>query len=207
MLARLTGKNDIVRADHAPLIMNCTKHSIVVFQDRGTLFNKQVLRPGEAVGISRKQTGGPLPYKVHAVVGDEDSLPDKKQSLRNLASASVVPAAFVAGALATAVAAGTLAGPSLALAPLVNGMVVQGIVIDSAAIGAGSAIAARAAMVGDLLLKKHKDKFMVKTGNFQTGSRYLVVLDGVDDGPLRIDVIKEKNFKSLAVEVIKEPIP
>lgn len=193
--------------DHAPLIVNCSKHSVVVFQERGTLFNKQVLEPGEAVNITDKQTGGPLPYYIHAVIGDASCLPDKKQSLKNLASVSAVPAAFVAGSLAAAVPAGTLTGPALALGPLVNGLVVQGVVLDSAAVGAGSAIAARAAMVGDMLMTKHEDKLMTKKGRLRTGERYLAVLGGLDDGPLKVASISKKNYKKLTVKEVKEPIP
>lgn len=40
-------------------------------------FNRQVWEPGQAVSITKKQTGGHLvvPDKVHAVIGDEKCLP------------------------------------------------------------------------------------------------------------------------------------
>ena len=144
----------------------------MVFQERGTLFNRQVLQPNEALCVTAQQTGGgsigrtppklvPLPkspllgaYKVHAAIGDESSLPSGTDSAKNILRVSAVPAAFIAGCLATAVSAGTLAGPSAALAPLVSGLVVRGVVIDTAALVAGGVLANRTQMVTELLLAK-----------------------------------------------------
>ena len=113
----------------SPAIYNNTRYPIVVFLERGVLYSKQVLHPGEAVTMTRQQTGGfggPVPrnvggYKVHAVIGDERSLPTKTDSMKNMARVSIVPAAFVAGCLMTASSAGTMAGPSAGLARLVSG--------------------------------------------------------------------------------------
>ena len=151
--------------EHSPTILNASKHTIVVFQERGTLFNRQVLEPGQAVSMTKKQTGGRilLPYKVHAVIGDEKCLPTAHDSRKNLIKVTAIPAAFVTGCMVTAVSAGMLLGPSAALAPLVSGMVVNGVVIDSAALAAGGLAATRAQAITDRLLKEQPDKFMNKT--------------------------------------------
>jgi hypothetical protein len=151
--------------EHSPTILNASNHTIVVFQERGILYNRQVLEPGQAVSITKRQTGGRilLPYKVHAVIGNEKCLPTAKDSRKNLIKVTAIPAAFVTGCMVTAVSAGMLMGPSAALAPLVSGMVVNGVVIDSAALAAGGLAASRAQAVTDRLLKEQPDKFMNKT--------------------------------------------
>jgi len=194
--------------EHSPTILNATKYSIVVFQERGTLFNRQVLRPGEALSLTKNETGGApfLPYKVHALIGDESALPTKKDSIKNLVKVTAIPAAFVAGCFATAVGAGMLVGPSLALAPLVSGMVINGVVIDAAALAAGGIMATRAQMVTDLLLKQQPDKFMCKTGRLKPGKRYLVVRGGLADGSVTIDNIPERDFRKIQVTAWKKPL-
>jgi len=194
--------------EHSPTILNATKYSIVVFQERGTLYNRQVLRPGEALSLTKHETGGApfLPYSVHAVIGDETSLPSKKDSIKNLVKVTAIPAAFVAGCFATAVGAGMLVGPSLALAPLVSGMVINGVVIDSAALAAGGLMATRAQVVTDLLLKQQPDKFMCKTGRMQPGRRYLVVKGGLSEGSVSIENIPERQFRKLEVLAWKKPM-
>lgn len=150
--------------EHSPTILNASNHTIVVFLERGVLYNRQVLAPGEAVSMTKKQTGGMLvPYKVHAVIGDEKCLPTAKDSRKNLIKVTAIPAAFVTGCMLTAISAGMLVGPSAALGPLVSGMVVNGVVIDSAALAAGGIAATRAQAVTDRLLKEQPDKFMSKT--------------------------------------------
>jgi hypothetical protein len=192
---------------HSPTIVNGTKHIIVVFQERGILYNKQVLRPGEAVTMTKQQTGGMFltPYFVHAVIGDESAMPTKKQSVQNLVKVTAIPAAFCAGCLVTAVGAGVLAGPSVALAPLVSGMVVQGVVIDSAALVAGGMLASKAQMVSEMLLKKHPTKFMNKSTKLRPGERYLVVKGGLGDGPVEIANVTKKDFQKLGISSFKEP--
>lgn len=194
--------------EHCPTIVNATGHSIVVFQERGTLYNKQVLNPGEAVSMTRAETGGGwlLPYKVHALIGDERALPTGKDSVKNLVKTTAIPAAFVAGCLATAVSAGMLVGPSAALAPLVSGMVVNGVVIDSAALAAGGLMATRAQVVTDMLLKQQPDKFMGKSGNFKPGRRFVVVRGGLADGPVLIEEVDLETFRSVKIIGWKEPI-
>ncbi|KAG7345689.1 hypothetical protein IV203_033220 [Nitzschia inconspicua] len=195
-------------ADHSPTIVNGTEYPIVVFLERGTLYNTQVLHPGEAVCMTRRQTGGVgvLPYRVHAMIGDEASLPRKSDSLKNLVKSSVIPAAFVAGCLASAMSAGTLAGPSAALAPMVSGMVVKGVVIDAAALAAGSVMASRAKIVTELLLRKQKDKFMVMSSQFMPGQRYLKVTGGLSEGPLTINEMEKGKAKGMQVTAIKSPM-
>jgi hypothetical protein len=180
---------------------------IVVFQERGTLFNKHVLRPGEAASMTRKQTGGSflLPYKVHAVIGDERALPTGKDSVKNLVKVTAIPAAFVTGCLVTAVGAGMLVGPSAALAPLVSGMVLNGVVIDTTAIAAGGLLATRAQAVTDMLLRDQPDKFMCKTRRLKPGTRYLVVKGGLSDGPVVIEDTPKRDFSKLTIKVWKEP--
>jgi hypothetical protein len=197
-----------VRPEHSPTIVNATKYSIVVFQERGTLYNPQVLGPGEALSLTKKETGGGilLPYKIHALIGDETSLPTKKDSIKNLVKVTAIPTAFVAGCFATAISAGMLVGPSLALAPLVSGMVINGVVIDSAALAAGGILATRAQMVTDLLLKQQPDKFMCKTGRLKPGRRYLVVKGGLSDGPVTIENVAEREFQKIPVIAWKKPL-
>jgi hypothetical protein len=195
-------------ADHSPTIVNNTEYPVVVFLERGTLYNAQVLHPGEAVCMKRKQTGGVglLPYKVHAVIGNEASLPKTSDSLKNLVKVSVIPAAFIAGCLATAMSAGTLAGPSAALAPLVSGMVVKGVVIDTAALAAGSIMASRAQMVTELLLRTQRNKFMTVSNQFLPGQRYLKVTGGLSEGPLQIEEVEKRKASKIQVIAIKSPM-
>ena len=191
---------------HCPTIINQSEHTIVVFQERGILFNKQVLQPGEAVNISRFQTGSfILPYYIHAVIGDERNLPNRQQSLKNLVSVAVIPTAFLVGALAAAMTAGVLTGPSLALAPLVSGMIVQGVVIDAAAIAAGTLLATRAVLVSEMLVKKYPENFMCKSKRLMPGKRFVVITGGLQS-PLVMDTsVKERVVKKLRISTVKEP--
>jgi len=193
---------------HSPTVLNASNHSMVVFQERGTFYNCQVLKPGEAVSMSRTETGCLLiPYKVHAIVGDEKCLPSSKDSQKNLIKTTAIPAAFVAGCFATAISAGMLVGPSAALAPLVSGMVVNGVVIDSAALVAGGLMATRAQAATELLLKEQPDKFMMKTGNLRPGQRYLVITGGLNDGSVNIEEVAKKKFnKKFTVSSWKSPL-
>jgi hypothetical protein len=194
-------------AEHSPSIVNCTEHTIVVFQERGILFNNQVLAPGEAVNISKGQTGGCLllPYYIHAAIGDERSIPDRRQSVRNLVSVAAIPTAFCVGVLATALTAGALTGPSAALAPLVSGCVVQGVVIDAAAIAAGAVMASRAGVISELIIKKHPTNFMIKSGRLRPGKRFVFITGGVSEA-LHIDGdVNEKQFLKLDIVSFKAP--
>jgi hypothetical protein len=195
--------------EHSPTILNASNHSMVVFQERGTFYNCQVLRPGEAVSMTVRQTGGfpLLPYRVHAVVGEESNLPSSRDSTTNLIKVTAVPAAFIAGCFATAISAGMLVGPSVALAPLVSGMVVGGVVIDSTAIAAGAVMSTRAHAVSDMILKDKPNGVFNKTERLRPGRRYLVVTGGLDDGSVNIDEVKRKEFeKKYVVSVWKTPL-
>jgi len=159
--------------------------------------------------MTRKQTGpfNLLPYKIHAIVGDETCIPSSQDSTRNLIKVTAIPAAFVAGCLATAVSAGMLLGPSAALGPLVSGMVVNGVVIDSTALAAGGMVATRASAVATMLLKEKPDFFMNKTGNVRPGQRYFVVSGGLADGTVSIEEMSEKKFeKNCTVKEWKAPL-
>eukprot|EP00565_Helicotheca_tamesis_P000078 CAMPEP_0185734638 /NCGR_PEP_ID=MMETSP1171-20130828/23087_1 /TAXON_ID=374046 /ORGANISM="Helicotheca tamensis, Strain CCMP826" /LENGTH=202 /DNA_ID=CAMNT_0028404683 /DNA_START=12 /DNA_END=620 /DNA_ORIENTATION=+ len=190
---------------HSPVIVNNTEHSIVVFQSRGFFYNEQVLQPGEAVSMTRKETGGLAPYRVHVTIGDEKCLPTKKQSFRNMVHAATIPTAFVVGAFATAVSAGTLAGPSAALAPMVSGMVVKGVVIDGAAIAAGTVLAERASAAADMLIKKHPENFVIKSSILMPGERFFVVKGGIEK-PLVLKQLTAKKFKKLGTKEFKGPM-
>ena len=201
----------VPQQQHSPTILNSSKHTMVVFQERGTFYNCQVLHPGEAVSMTKKQTGGMplLPYKVHVLVGDENCLPSPKDSQKNLLKVTAIPAAFVAGCFATAISAGMLVGPSVALAPLVSGMVVNGVVIDSAALAAGGIMATRAQAVTDMLLKTQPDKFMFKTGSLRPGQRYLVISGGLADGSVKVEEVKKKKFEKQygsSIKLWKKPL-
>ena len=199
--------NDVDLSMCNPIIVNQTNQSIVLFLDRGVLYNKQILAPGEAVGMTRKETAGTVvPYKIHAVVGDEKSLPTRRQSMKNLISTAVIPTAFIVGTLAAASSAGTLTGPSRALSRAAGGIVVRGMVIDSAALAAGSIAANRATMIAEKLLEKKPENFSAKSGHCMPGSRFVVIQGGIEE-PLTINFIKEKQFRQIEiVGVVKTPM-
>jgi len=192
--------------DDAPAIINNTKYPIVVFLERGVLYNKQCLLPGEAVTMTKRETGGILPYRVHAALGDESAFPTTADSLKNLAKVSAVPVAFVGGCLVTAAAAGTLAGPSLALAPLISGMVVKGVVIDAAALAGGVFAADTTKKIAAKVVKDHKEKLMGVTGMLQPGQRYLNVTGGLFEGPVKIERIPKHAFLKLEIAAMKKPM-
>jgi hypothetical protein len=192
--------NDVDLAQCNPIIVNQTAYSIVLFLDRGVLYNKQVLAPGEAVAMTRNQTAGTVvPYKIHAVVGDDKALPTRRQSLHNALSTAVIPTAFIVGTFMAAASAGTLTGPSAALGRVAGGVVVKGMVIDSAALAAGSLTASRAAYVADKILEKRPQNFAVKSGLYMPGNRFVVVRGGVEEH-LTITCLKEKQFRQIPLQ-------
>jgi len=195
-------------AKNCPLIINNTNHSLVVFQERGVYFNKQVLLPKEAMSV--KKFLNITPYWVNVVVGDETCIPDMKKSLTNLVSVTAIPTAFVIGALSFAATAGTLTGPALALAPIIDGLVIQGLIVDTAALAAGAVLAERitkAKVIGEYLIKKHPEKFVAHKGPFFPGEKYISVTGGVQDGDLILTEISKADFIDLGVTLIKDPIP
>jgi len=194
-----------------PAIVNNTDYPIVVFLARGFLYNEVVLQPKEALICTKKQTKN-LPYRVHAVIGNEENLPTKGDSWRNLARVSVVPAAFVAGCLVTAatggggaVAASTLTGPSAVLARMVGGMVIRGVVIDATAIAGGALTAKTAKQVADKVLAEHKANFCGQTGVLFPGRRYLSVEGGIEK-PVKIREITRWKFRRMEIAKKKVPI-
>lgn len=190
---------------NSPTIVNNTHYPIVVFLERGTLFNPQVLLPGQAVCMTKEETGI-LPYKVHAVIGDEAALPTHHDSLKNLVVASIIPAAFCVGCLAAAYSAGTLTGPSAAMTGMVRGMVVKGVVLDTATMAAGTAMASKAKFVSQLLLEKKKDHFVAVSPTFLPGQRYLSVTGGLDHGAVKIEQVpRRKAHTTLLVSKVKAP--
>lgn len=199
--------NDVDLSQCNPIIVNQTNYSIVLFLDRGVLFNKQVLAPGEAVAMTRNQTAGSVvPYKIHAVVGDEKSLPTRRQSLHNALSTAVIPTAFIVGTFMAAASAGTLTGPSVALGRAAGGVVIRGMVIDSAALAAGSLTASRAAYLADQLLEKRPQNFASKSGLYMPGNRFVVVRGGVEE-PLTITCLKEKQFRQIPLPAHQIKMP
>ncbi|CAB9511347.1 expressed unknown protein [Seminavis robusta] len=190
-------QNNVPLSQCNPVIVNQTHQSVVLFLDRGVLYNKQVLAPGEAVAMPRStNTGVPsvVPYKIHAVVGDEKSLPTRRQSMTNAFSTAVIPAAFIVGTLMAASSAGT----STALTRATASVVVKGMVIDSAALAAGSVTANRAAYIADRLIEKHPENFAVKSGMLMPGNRFVVIRGGIEE-PLTITCIKEQKFRKIPI--------
>mmetsp|Transcript_11858 Transcript_11858/g.17112 ORF Transcript_11858/g.17112 Transcript_11858/m.17112 type:complete len:213 (-) Transcript_11858:1901-2539(-) len=194
----------MTRKKDSPIIVNQTKYTIVVFQERGVFFNRQVLHPNEALGVAR-EASSLLPYYIHALVGDESCLPSVRKSIQNLALVSAIPAVFIAGVLATSLSAGTLAGPAAALAPLVSGMVVNGVVIDAAAISAGAILASKASVISEWVVKKYPEKFMAKSKFFLPGTRYVAVKGGIDDGPIEFSELSKRDFKKLQIDIVRVP--
>lgn len=199
-LTKQKALNDVDVSMCNPIIVNQTNQSVVLFLDRGVLYNKQILAPGEAVGMTRKETAGTVvPYKIHAVVGDAQCFPTRRQSMKNLLSTAAIPTAFIVGTIAAASSAGTLAGPSKALSRVAGGVVVRGLVIDSAALAAGSIAAARATQIAERLIEVKPDNFAAKSGRCMPGKNFVVIQGGIDE-PLSITFIKEKDFRQIEIQ-------
>jgi hypothetical protein len=194
--------NDVDLARCNPVVVNQTQQSIVVFMDRGFLYNKQVLAPGEAIGMTREETGDLLlPYKIHAVVGDEKALPTRRHSMTNMISTAVIPTAFIVGTFMAASSAGTMTGPSLALKRAAGGLVIKGMVIDSAALAAGSLAASKATMIAEKLIKEKPKNYFCKSGHCMPGRKFVAVRGGIDS-PLSIHFLREKEFRQ--IEIVAE---
>ena len=194
--------NDVDLDRCNPVIVNQTEQSIVVFMDRGFLYNKQVLQPGEAIGMTREETSELLlPYKIHAVVGDDKALPTRRHSMTNMISTAVIPTAFIVGTLMAASSAGTMTGPSLALKKAASGLVIKGMVIDSAALAAGSLAASRATAIADRLIQEKPKNYFCKSGHCLPGRKFVAVRGGIDSA-LTINFLKEKEFRQ--VEIVGE---
>lgn len=168
----------------SPSILNKTDYSILVFQERGVFFNKQILHPGESVSIKYKESGGLLPYHIHAVIGDESCFPGKTKSIKNLVSVAAVPVAFAGGALATAMSGGA---------------------INKASIIAGTALAKKASTIANALKEKkekYPENFTGKSGLIIGGRRYIVIKGGFSQ-PLNIKEVSKKKYKKNEVKSMK----
>merc|ERR1719401_2503085 len=98
-----------------PLIVNRADMPLAVYLERGILFNRQVIQPGEAVMLWTPDYGPSImPFSIVALVGDEHSLPSKMDSLLNFAGMAAVPTAFIGATVVSVVSWGTLSGPALA---------------------------------------------------------------------------------------------
>lgn len=182
-----------------PIIINQTNQSLVVFLDRGVFYNKQILEVGEAVAMTRNSPNGiGVPFKIHAVVGNEKSLPNRTQSMKNLIATSAIPIAFIIGTIMAASSAGTMTGPASAISRVIPGLVVRGVVIDAATLAAGSVTASRAAAIAEKLLEDHPENFYAKSGYCIPGQRYVVVRGGIES-PLTITTITAKQFRQVAI--------
>mmetsp|Transcript_21905 Transcript_21905/g.51934 ORF Transcript_21905/g.51934 Transcript_21905/m.51934 type:complete len:309 (-) Transcript_21905:102-1028(-) len=215
MEVKLEQPNDVAKAKvdptpkNSPTVVNETNYPIVVFLERGTLYNRCVLRPGEAVSMTRRETGGGrlrLSYKVHAMIGDERALPTQTDSIKNVLKVSAVPAAFVAGCLLTAASGGMLSGPSAALAPLVSGIVVKGVVVDAAAIAAGTLVADQAKKIATTLQEDHMETLMGVSAQLKPGERYLSVTGGMLEGPITIEEVSRRKFRKKTIKTMKTPL-
>jgi hypothetical protein len=185
------------RSANSPTIVNGTNHTIAVFLERGTFYNKQLLQPGEAVSMTREQTGGGLllPYKVHAVIATDNdrALPTKADSIKNLLIVSATPAAFVAGVVTTVYSAGTY----------------------SAAIKAGTVMVGRTQTIKGVLKKLQRTNGDDETAHMTTvvsrsflpGQRYLMVSGGLSDGtPITIEEIPKRNLNKIRIKAMKAPL-
>ena len=184
---------------HSPTVVNQTAESIVVFLERGILYNKCVLLPGEAVCMTRQQTGGGIliPYYIHAVIGDEKSLPGRAQSVKNLISVAAIPTAFCIGALCASMSGGTSIAATAKTTTTVAKL--------ASSLKAGTLLASRVGVVSELLVQKHPDKFMAKSNRLFPGKRFVTVAGGLE-APLTIQTITQRQFKKLKILAFKEPI-
>jgi hypothetical protein len=130
-----------VSAEHEwydrPLVINRAKVPLVVYLERGILFNKQVIRPGEAVQLYSAKHGpsGPFPYSLIALVGDERALPSEMDSLINFAGMVAVPTVFTAAVALTILTGGSIAG-TFGVANGVTGATVAGQTVTTSAVKA-----------------------------------------------------------------------
>merc|ERR1712152_71972 len=72
-------------------------------------------------------------------------------------------------------------------------------------ITAGTVLAAKASVIGEMLVEKYPENFMSKTGLLVGGRRYIVIKGGLDK-PLSINDVSKKEFKKLDIKAVKTPI-
>ena len=173
-------------ASSCPQIINDTEFEIVVFEERGVLYNKQVLKPKEAVDITHGQTGA-FPYSIHAIIGDESCIPDHWVSLRHFMSASTVPIAVI-GALTNRILSG-------------NAMSVISIMEDVAAgtVETSTAEAKIAAVWAEELYAKYPERFGTSKPHNFPGERYVAVRGGVHTYLELVDISREEAASIVAV--------
>ena len=166
-------------ASSCPQIINDTDFEIVVFEERGVLYSKQVLKPKEAVDITYGQTGA-FPYSIHAIIGDESCIPDDWASLRHFMSASTIPIAVI-GALTTRILSGNV--PS---AISIMGDIAAGTVETSTAETKAAAVWAQE------LYAKYPERFGTAKPHYFPGERYVAVRGGVLTDLELVDISREE---------------
>jgi len=181
---------------------------LVVYLERGVIFNKAVIQPGEAVYLWSPRNGPEIvPYGIVALVGDEAAMPSQMDSLVHFAGKAAVPTAFTAGVVVSVFSAGALTGPALALAPLVSGLpAMAGFTIGAVDIAAGTAAAAAAKKGASQLITEHPKSFMIESGWVLPGTKYFEVVGGPHDGKmddLQINEISPGQFATYGVKNIK----
>jgi len=204
-LVNQDSKSDTSMRD-APLVYNKCNMPLAVFLERGFLFNKQVIYPGEAVQLWSPETGPEsLPFRIVAMVGDESNLPSGLDSLLNFARRIAVPIAFVGGVVASVSTAGALAGASSAAGSALAPLVANAVKTHAAA---GSTAAVTAKKLGNKLVKKYPKAFMAKKNWVWPGSNYFEVTGGPEPDvseppPLVIGKIGKSTYNSYNVSTVK----
>lgn len=187
-------------SDFYPGVINLTEYPIVVYEERGVIFNKTVLLPNEAVNIKARETG-PFFYGLHALIGDR--LPDTWDSFKSFVGASIVPIYFIGTMIAATLSAGILIGPALALAPLITGIAVNGVVIDAALVIIGIKAAGGAVPVAKYLVESHESYFHVNRPHNAFRERYLAVRGGLIRDLYFEDINAETFFEKMQGQAIR----
>ncbi len=166
-------------ASSCPQIINDTDFEIVVFQERGVLYSKQVLKPKEAVDITHGQTGA-FPYSIHAIIGDESCIPDDWATLRHLTSASIIPIAAI-GALTTRILSGNV--------PSVISMIGD---VAAGKVETSTTETKIAAVWAEELYAKYPERFGTAKPHYFPGERYVAVRGGGLSDLELVDISKEE---------------
>ncbi len=166
-------------ASSCPQIINDTDFEIVVFEERGVLYSKQVLKPKEAVDITHGQTGA-FPYSIHAIIGDEPCIPDNWATLRHFTSASTIPIAVI-GALTTRISSGDV--PS-AISIMVD--------VAAGTVETSTAETRTAAAWAQELYARYPKRFGTAKPHYFPGERYVAVRGGVHTDLELVDISREE---------------
>lgn len=185
------GVNDTSSLKPQPIVVNKAAMPLVVYLERGVLFNKVVIKPGEAAYLWTPKNGPDyLPYGIQALVGD--TVPSQFDSLLHFAGKAAVPTAFTAGVIVSVLSAGALTGPAAALAPLVSELpAIAGFTIGATDIAAGSVAAAATKKAAKEFVTEHPKSFMVESGWVLPGTKYFEVVGGVNGAVLADLAINE----------------